>query len=456
MLQAPANDHKTKTEARSKTVEHLPEQGGMVQSRQTKSLHERDRLSALQKTYGNQSVLRMQQARSPAQIPVTASPLSRGSILQRKCACGNAVGSSGTCTTCQEKGGMALPGNIQTKLTINQPGDRYEQEADRIAEQVMRKPDSSLQHQVEPEVKEEKEIIQTKAIAQQDTSQVPPIVHEVLNSSGQHLDPETRTFMESHFGHDFNQVRVHTNAKAAESARTVNALAYTVRNNIVFNSGQYRPETEAGKKLLAHELTHTIQQGVSQSVVQRKLDKITQSDCKFTFELGIGIYGSRANGALATLWQDRINNRWSTDIVCASNGNRCPVTMKSTVKAYPSKNWSWQVPESNAVYVEELGYRDISAPLYKHWAEDADELTVVHETGHLMGLYDLYFGKYTLPGFENDIMGNYYTDPGPTQFSGALASILFNHKKGCPCCFGTKKSESSVESNENNQDSATV
>jgi 3D (Asp-Asp-Asp) domain-containing protein len=66
--------------------------------------------------------------------------------------------------------------------------------------------------------------------------------------------------MGSRFGHDFNQVRVHTDAKAAESARTVNALAYTVGNNIVFSSEQYRPETEAGKKLLAHELTHTLQQ----------------------------------------------------------------------------------------------------------------------------------------------------------------------------------------------------
>ncbi|WP_375494031.1 hypothetical protein [uncultured Nostoc sp.] len=166
MLQAPANDRKIKTEAHSKTVEHLPEQGGMVRSRQTQSLHERDRLSALQKTYGNQAVLRMQQARSPGQPPVIASPLSQGAILQRKCACGNAAGASGTCATCQEKGGMALPGNIQTKLTINQPGDRYEQEADRVAEQVMTMPDpaaSSVQRDIKLE--EKKEDIQAKSLA---------------------------------------------------------------------------------------------------------------------------------------------------------------------------------------------------------------------------------------------------------------------------------------------------
>ena len=87
-----------------------------------------------------------------------------------------------------------------------------------------------------------------------------PIVHEVLRSPGQPLDPATRTFMEPCFGHDFSQVRVHTNAKAAHA---VNARAFTLSHDIVFGSGQYQPETSAGRQLLAHELTHVVQQEVS-------------------------------------------------------------------------------------------------------------------------------------------------------------------------------------------------
>jgi hypothetical protein len=89
---------------------------------------------------------------------------------------------------------------------------------------------------------------------------VPPIVHEVLGSSGQPLDAGTRAFMEPRFGHDFSQVRVHTGERAYRSAEAVNALAYTVGTELVFAAGRYAPGTEAGRKLLAHELTHVVQQ----------------------------------------------------------------------------------------------------------------------------------------------------------------------------------------------------
>ena len=88
----------------------------------------------------------------------------------------------------------------------------------------------------------------------------PPIVHEVLRSPGEALDAPTRSLMESRFGRDFSQVRVHSDERAAESARSVNAAAYTVGDNVVFNSGQYASKTYEGRKLLAHELTHVVQQ----------------------------------------------------------------------------------------------------------------------------------------------------------------------------------------------------
>ena len=90
---------------------------------------------------------------------------------------------------------------------------------------------------------------------------VPPVVNDVLNSSGRPLDASARAFMEPRFGHDFGGVRVHDDARAAESARAVNARAYTVGQHIAFDRGQYAPDTESGKHLLAHELAHTVQQG---------------------------------------------------------------------------------------------------------------------------------------------------------------------------------------------------
>jgi hypothetical protein len=89
---------------------------------------------------------------------------------------------------------------------------------------------------------------------------VPESVGEVLATAGTPLDPSARRDMESRFGHDFGGVRIHTDARAAESARSVNALAYTVGSHVVFAGGQYAPSTHAGRHLLAHELTHTIQQ----------------------------------------------------------------------------------------------------------------------------------------------------------------------------------------------------
>lgn len=88
----------------------------------------------------------------------------------------------------------------------------------------------------------------------------PPIVQDVLRSPGAPLDRGVRNFMEPRFGFDFSGVRVHADSRAAESAKAVNALAYAAGNSIVFAAGQYQPLTHAGKGLLAHELTHLIQQ----------------------------------------------------------------------------------------------------------------------------------------------------------------------------------------------------
>ena len=88
----------------------------------------------------------------------------------------------------------------------------------------------------------------------------PAIVHEVLSSSGQPLESDTRARLEARFGHSFAQVRVHSDSKAAVSARAVGAAAYTVGQHVVFGEGRYAPGTESGLRTLTHELVHTIQQ----------------------------------------------------------------------------------------------------------------------------------------------------------------------------------------------------
>jgi hypothetical protein len=174
------------------------------------------------------------------------------------------------------------PGAIQTKLGVNKPGDEYEQEADRISEQVMRMPEPQLQRACAcggtcPKCQTEQpghEVgrLQTQRGESGDWGQteVPPLVHEVLRSPGQPLDLATRAFMEMRFGHDFSRVRVHHDEKAAESAKSIQALAYTSGNHIAFKDGQYSPTTEGGKRLLAHELVHTMQQG--NNILHRKID----------------------------------------------------------------------------------------------------------------------------------------------------------------------------------------
>ena len=103
-------------------------------------------------------------------------------------------------------------------------------------------------------------LLRRAAVTEHAPPAVPPIVYDVLRSPGAPLERGTRAFMEERFGHDFSAVRVHTDARAAESARAVNARAYTVGSHVVFGDGEYHPGGQTGSRLLAHELVHVVQQ----------------------------------------------------------------------------------------------------------------------------------------------------------------------------------------------------
>lgn len=283
MLQAPTNDRKTQTKPHSpaspKTAEQLPEQ--------------QNNLAALQKTYGNQAVLRMIR-RSPAANPVQG-------VLQRKCACGNSAGSSGSCAECQSK----QEGILQTKLQIGEVGDRYEQEADRVAEKIMTMPDpataQSMQRGIAPE---KEEYIQTKSLATSITPMLgkgtdfvqsksrpqgletgssfdagQPLENRLNNSgSGSPLSHDVRAFMEPRFGVDFSQVRVHTGSEAVQMNQDLNAQAFTHQQDVYFGVGK----APAKDTLTAHELTHVVQQegDLGGNYLQRQ-DDIISKDSEF-------------------------------------------------------------------------------------------------------------------------------------------------------------------------------
>ena len=185
------------------------------------------------------------------------------------------------------------PGRIQPKLRISQPGDPFEQEADRVADQVMRMPLDETLSPAPPQIhrkcgacasgaapcsmcaeEEEGLHIHRKADTGGGGSEA-SVADNFLSGlgSGQPLDSATRSFFEPRFGRDFSAVRIHTDSQATESARAVNARAFTAGSNIVFTQGQYSPHSSDGRTLLAHELTHAIHQSDAHTLHRKPASK---------------------------------------------------------------------------------------------------------------------------------------------------------------------------------------
>lgn len=177
-----------------------------------------------------------------------SAPIFSG-VLQRKCGCGNHTVSGGQCSECSKK-----KSGLQMKLAVGPVNDSYEQEADRIADHVLQGPAQR------PLSAPPAQIQRYTGGTSDNTETAPESVGRVLSGSGSPLDSGLRQDMEHRFGHDFSRVRVHSGSAAAESARELKALAYTVDHNVVFGAGQFNPAGQAGRRLIAHELTHVVQQ----------------------------------------------------------------------------------------------------------------------------------------------------------------------------------------------------
>ncbi|MEH2237354.1 eCIS core domain-containing protein [Nostoc sp.] len=165
---------------------------------------------------------------------------------------------------------------LQTRLTVNQPGDVYEQEADRAAQQVMqRMSEPGNRQSIQREALPEEEELQMKSLA----NSITPVVQrkgggvaatsdletsiQQARGGGQPLSDDIRQPMEQAFGTDFSGVKIHTDNRSDQLNQSVEARAFTTGQDIFFRQGEYSPGSHGGKELLAHELTHVVQQNGS-------------------------------------------------------------------------------------------------------------------------------------------------------------------------------------------------
>jgi hypothetical protein len=195
----------------------------------------------------------------------------------------------------------ACPPRVQAELRISQPGDQYEQEADRVADQILRMPEPAVPEDEEsylevpemfavqrqcldPECEEEEIQLKKKEGGRNEEMvgrEVSPTTGGLssqlagLQGGGRPLSPALRSFFEPRFGQDFSRVRVHTGEQATRMAEAVKARAFTLGRNMVFHQQEFAPETPAGKRLLAHELTHVVQQQGAPAQGHRRFSKIT-------------------------------------------------------------------------------------------------------------------------------------------------------------------------------------
>lgn len=218
-----------------------------------------------------------------------ANNAANAGVLQRKCACGNHTSGTPTCSECNGK-----KARLQRKLMVGREDDAFEREADRVADQVTQ--GSAREHvgKTPPRVQ--------RATAQEagGGESAPASVAQVLEAGGSPLDVRTRRDMEDRFGRDFSAVRVHTDTSAAQSARDVSARAYTVGSHMVFANGEFAPRTRGGRHLIAHELTHVLQQSPDESAqVLRRTPTRGAGGCGPPTEIDEDNDGARAAGSAA-------------------------------------------------------------------------------------------------------------------------------------------------------------
>jgi Domain of unknown function (DUF4157) len=231
----------------------------------------------------------------------------------------------------------------------------------------------------------------------QEPSDAPALVQEALDAPGQPLDSETSAFMESRFGSDFGEVRVHTNEKAAASAHAMNAHAYTLGSNIVFGTNQYTPGTFTGQRLLAHELAHVIQQSHETEPVLRRMVRGSGTPPGNWSRPGGGTFTLTVVPAAEI---ERVDNAISQVREVATNSDRysachdffqqrCPNATPNTLQQVFNNAQIWKLADPSG---NELARGDTNGSNIAYtpsgYAQGTQGLaeTLMHELGHNCGI----------------------------------------------------------------------
>ena len=287
-------------------------------------------------------------------------------------------------------------GKLQAKLKIGRSNDRYEQEADRVADQVMRMPDTSVQRECsgcEEEIQtklfavhrtplvqlqamedeEKEEHLQVKE-SRGSTNNIAPSIESQINSlrgGGRPLSKFERSFFEPRFERDFSNVRLHTGSQATKSTKLVNARAYTMGRDVVFGMGEYSPHKSEGLKLLAHELVHTIHQGSGSSLITPRLMRKEEDECSDVKDSEIeNVVVQQEIPQTATIhWED---GTVESDICSTGKGTCCvpkdsPSGVGATVGESRADGSNWTPiakDDGYKVYLREADHRGT-----KYWTE---------------------------------------------------------------------------------------
>jgi hypothetical protein len=299
-------------------------------------------------------------------------------VLQRKCECGQHTIAGGPCSGCSNNGSSSL----QSATGNSRPATRK-------------------------------------------SGAVPPIVNEVLRSTGLPLDAPTRAYFEPRFGHDLSGVRVHTDESAAASALAVNALAYTVGRDVVFGANQYAPRSSAGQRLLAHELTHVIQQsgvtssqplaiGRSDSQAEREADHISS-------RLTTAVPAVTSAGHLARKETQPVLRRWKIGGNTATSDDDSDTLGGLAQKAGAHFN-DWKcikpVSQRTSTLPKPPGNFDARYELYVQKGDTFDISNLTAKTGSSLSIYLFDDGSQAM---DAAIAKKFY--PGSTSSGGADTDI---------------------------------
>ena len=295
---------------------------------------------------------------------------------------------------------------IQAKLDHGAPGDNHEREANNIAQQVVR--NTSVNKFFTGGASPIQKKLQRKP--GEDVVTSPTIIHDVLSTGGQKMDQQTKTFMESSFGYDFENVQIHHDTKANDSSSQLNAMAYTHGNHVVFGAGQYQPHTDKGKLLLAHELTHVVQQGTQPGFSSGSIQRQTAEEENDNPILNIiNLAGEAASEAITSVG-DVVSSAVKHVVCSAGSASATPLTNPmSDVSTFQSpgasgwfgakfgcfrsnctrrhRGWDIHAPVGTSIFAvvsgnvrrhsDPGGYGD-----YLHLTSDADN-TIVYRYAHL-------------------------------------------------------------------------